>query len=366
MTNVLIVDDQEENLKSYKLYLEDAGLGWNILTAKNENEAKEILSKVHPIEAIVTDLVMLNEQSGIELLRLAKQKDQFTMVLIITAFDKLLDRYQAFEMGAFDCISKGVPGLITGQEILVKVKTALQFRKLILDGLKTQEKILFMKRYFDPKILDTIDRNPKLLDLQSRTLTIVFWDIRGFSALCEVLKANPLLISNFLREYFKISSETIFKHNGVLDKFIGDGVMALFGALDNSRDGGKEEAMNAISASLELRNRFNELLKEWLKQWSLYSPHKIDIGLACGVHTGEALVGNVGTDARDQFTALGAHVNLTQRILSYAGRNQILLSATTNARVNGAYKVAKVTTLENVKNIPGRFEVFEALGPSRS
>jgi class 3 adenylate cyclase len=223
-----------------------------------------------------------------------------------------------------------------------------------------------LKRYFDPRVFDAIERNPKLLDLQGRTLTIVFWDIRNFSALCEALKANPLLISNFLRDYFKITSDVIFKHYGVLDKFIGDGVMALFGALNSKDDGGKQDSGRAVQAAVELKNCFNKLLKKWTEQWSLYTPHKIDIGLACGIHTGEALVGNVGTETRDQFTALGSHVNFAQRVLSRAAKDQILVSATTNARVRRMFKVRRVTTLDDVKNIPGKFDIFEVLEHAKS
>ncbi|MBI4651305.1 response regulator [Candidatus Desantisbacteria bacterium] len=114
MANILIVDDKEDNLKAYKLALEDAGLGWNILTARNESVAQKIIMETHPIDVIITDLVMIDEQSGMEVLRFAKQKDPLVMVIILTAFEKKLDRYKTFELGAFDCLSKGVPQLSFG------------------------------------------------------------------------------------------------------------------------------------------------------------------------------------------------------------------------------------------------------------
>jgi len=258
MANILIVDDKEDNLKAYKLALEDAGLGWNILTAKNENEAQKILMEAQPIDVIITDLVMLSEQSGMEVLRLAKQKDPLVMVIILTAFEKILDRFKAFEMGAFDCLSKGVPGVKTGQEIIVKTKTALSFRELALNQIEYQKKLAFLKRYFDPKVFGAIDRNPELLNLQSKTLTVVFWDIRGFSALSEILKAHPILIAGFLREYFKVASEVIFRHQGVLDKFVGDGVMALFGAINGKGPEGRQDAINAARAAVEMKGCFEQ------------------------------------------------------------------------------------------------------------
>jgi class 3 adenylate cyclase/ActR/RegA family two-component response regulator len=359
MSNILIVDDKEDNLKAYKLALEDAGLGWNILTAKNEKEAQKILTGLQPIDVIITDLVMLSEQSGIEVLRLAKQKDPLVMVIILTAFEKILDRFKAFEMGAFDCLSKGVPGVKTGQEIIVKTKTALSFRDLALDQIKNQKKLAFLKRYFDPKVFGAIEQSPELLNIQSRTLTVVFWDIRGFSALCETLKAHPILIAGFLREYFQVASDVIFKHQGVLDKFVGDGVMALFGAINGKDTEGRQDAINAAKAAIEMKVCFEQVLKNWMEQWALYTPQTIDIGLGCGVHTGETLVGNVGTENRDHFTALGPHVNFAKRIESRAIKEQILISASTKARIVDHFELTKVDTISDVKNIPGIFDIFE-------
>jgi adenylate cyclase len=361
MANILLVDDKDENLKAYKLALEDSGNGWNIITANNENEAKTILSENRVVDVIITDLVMLCDQSGMEVLGYAKQKDPLVMVIILTAFDKILDRIKAFELGAFDCLSKGVPGIKTGQELVIKTANAIHFRELALQQIEYQNKLSFLKRYFDPRVYSAIERNPELLNIQSRTLTVVFWDIRGFSSLCETLKAHPTLIANFLKEYFKVASEVIFKHQGVLDKFIGDGVMALFGAINGNDKEGRIAAISATKASIEMKDRFDGILKTWLEQWILYTPQAIDIGLGCGIHTGESLVGNVGTVDRDHFTALGPHVNFAQRIESRAGKGKILISATTMARISEHFNLNKIDSINDVKNIAGTFEIYEVL-----
>ena len=361
MANILIVDDQNENLNAYKLALQDSGLGWNILTANNELEALKIISDVTIMDVIITDLVMLDEKSGLEVLRMAKQKDPLVMVIILTAFEKKLDRLTAFEMGAFDCISKGVPGVKTGQELILRTKTALSFRELAMTQIESQKKLNFLKRYFDQRVFAAIERNPELLDVQTKIITVVFWDIRGFSALCETLKAYPTLIAGFLKEYFKIASDIIFENQGVLDKFIGDGVMALFGAINGKDPEGRNSSINAAKAAIEMKNQFDVLLKSWIDQWLLYTPQSIDIGLGCGIHTGESVVGNVGTEKRDHFTALGPHVNFAQRIESRALRGQILISASTKIRIDGNFKLKKIDTINDVKNIAGSFEIFEVL-----
>lgn len=364
MPNILIVDDEPENLRSLKRYLEDAAPDWDVSTAQNENEAKGIIKEQSP-DVVITDLVMVTEQSGMKILRQVKENDPLVMVILVTAFEKKLERYRAFELGAFDCVLKNVPGVIAAEEILVKTKAALRFRELALDQIESQKRLAFLKRYFDPKVFGVIERNPELLNIQSRTLTIVFWDIRGFSALCEILKAHPTLIAGFLREYFKVASEVIFKHQGVLDKFIGDGVMALFGALNNKDKEGRQDAINAAKAAIEMKGCFEEVLQDWMEQWVLYTPQTIDIGLGCGMHTGETLVGNVGTESRDQFTALGPHVNFAQRIESKASKGQIRISASTNARIFHHFEVRKVDTISDVKNIPGSFDIFEVVEPKK-
>jgi adenylate cyclase len=243
----------------------------------------------------------------------------------------------------------------------VRSKTALRFRGLAKGEIANQKKLAFLKRYFDPKIFRVIEENPDLLNIRKKTVTIVFCDIRGFSRLCEILKEYPSLISSFLREYFGETSEIIFKHGGVLDKFIGDAVMAIFGAFDGEDDQGRNDSISAVTAAVEINAKFNSILGKWLEEWQLYTPQNIETGLGIGVHTGEVLIGNVGTEIRDQFTALGPHVNFAQRIETRTGIGQILISATTKSRVHQNFRLNKVGSINDVKNIPGTFDVFEII-----
>jgi adenylate cyclase len=151
----------------------------------------------------------------------------------------------------------------------------------------------------------------------------------------------------------------IFAHDGVLDKFIGDGVMALFGVLNHKDDNGEMDAAAAVRAAVELKPAFDKVVNKWMGKWQLYVPDKIEIGLGCGIHTGETLVGNVGTDFRDQFTALGPHVNFASRIESRSDQGQILISQSTKTRIKKSFKVSKVGEISDVKNIPGTFILYQ-------
>lgn len=355
MSRILIIDDEPENLDALKLALGDENPGWEIFTAAGEEEGREIverqLARREPIDVVLTDLVMESDQSGMNVLRAVRQIDPLIMAILFTAKEKSLDRYAALEYGAFDVVEKNIRGTAAVREINVKTRAALGYREW-------SQRIHFLQRYFDPRVFATIERDPSLLALKQRTITVCFWDIRGFSYLCEILKAHPVLIADFLREYCDLAARAIFEHGGLLDKFIGDGVMALFGVLNHRDDGGKHDALAAVRAGLALRDQFAGLLGRWMEQWSLYTPQTIEIGLGCGIHTGEALVGNVGTDFRDQFTALGPHVNFAARIEGRASRGQVLISQTTEGRVKGVVKTQLAGTINDVKNIPGEFKLF--------
>ena len=111
-----------------------------------------------------------------------------------------------------------------------------------------------LEKYVDPVVLEQI-RDPELVTMQNKILTIVFWDLSGFSVLCEKLKSHKELIVEFLREYFSEAAVIIQKHKGVLDKFMGDGIMAFFGYKDtDANDNGRKGAISAVKAAIELRN----------------------------------------------------------------------------------------------------------------
>ena len=352
MPRILIVDDEQQNRDALRLALSDANPDWTILTAESDTEGKAILQEGMtnrtPIDVVLTDLVMANEQSGMSMLEEARRVDPLIMAILFTAKEKSLDRYRAFDFGAFDVVEKNIRGTTAVREIIIKTRAALRYREW-------SQQINFLRRYFDPKVFELITNDPSILTLHERTVTVAFWDIRGFSQLCETLKAHPTLIADFLREYCEAAAHTIFKNNGLLDKFIGDGVMALFGVLEEVPGDDSDGVLSAIQAARDLRNEFERISMKWGEEWSLYTPQKITIGLGAGIHTGSVLVGNVGTDFRDQFTALGPHVNFAARIEARSQAGQVLLSQSSYARVRNHVTAVSAGEISDVKNIPGTF-----------
>lgn len=362
---VLLVDDQEENLSSIALFLANRAREWRVLQAKSVADAIGALT-ANNVDLVVTDLRMETETAGLDVVAAARKKDPLAMVLLVTAYDRTIDRYKAYELGAFDCIAKNSAGIDAAEEILVKAKAALGFQSLAREHAAAQARVDTLNRYFDKRLLEIIERRPELLELHAATLSVCFWDIRGFSRLSELLRHKPDLIAGFLREYFKAGSDVMYAHEGIVDKFIGDGIMGLFGVIPSGDDEGRGIAKDAILAAFDLRDAFRRLLKDWLARWKFHTTQAIDIGLGCGIHTGEVLVGRVESAGREQFTALGSVVNFAARLEARAKGGEILVSGTTEARIAGLFEVESVGTISDVKNIPGDHVVFRVVGPSKA
>lgn len=183
-------------------------------------------------------------------------------------------------------------------------------------------------KYVSPAIVDDILRDPKRLSLGGRreTLTILFSDIRGFTTLAEKLDARVL--SEFLNDYLGMQTEIIFEHGGTLDKYIGDAVMAFWGAPLSQTDHA-ERACRAATAMVQTleANRARYLEK-----------YGITVNMGIGVHTGEVSVGNMGSSRSFSYTVIGDTVNLASRLegaTKYFGA-EILTTRTTLQAISGA------------------------------
>jgi adenylate cyclase len=148
----------------------------------------------------------------------------------------------------------------------------------------------------------------------NQTITVLFADIRGFTRISE--HARPEVVVHLLNKYFSQMTEIIFSYGGTLDKYIGDGLMALFGAPTVT----PEDASNALKAAVDMQRRIIEINEE------LRTEGFKEIGVGIGLHTGEATVGYIGSDRRSEYTAIGDTVNLASRLESNAKGGQILLS----------------------------------------
>ncbi len=151
----------------------------------------------------------------------------------------------------------------------------------------------------------------------NQTITVLFADIRGFTSISE--KENPEKVVSLLNKFFSAMTDIIFANGGTLDKYIGDGLMALFGAPTAT----EEDALNSVKAAVTMQKKIRELNPE------LRAEGLPEISMGIGLHTGEATIGYIGSDKRSEYTAIGDTVNLAARLQSNASGGQILMSDAT-------------------------------------
>jgi class 3 adenylate cyclase len=172
------------------------------------------------------------------------------------------------------------------------------------------------------------------------------------------------LVVEFLKEYYAEATEIIHKYDGVLDKFIGDGVMAFFG-FHGGNDDASKHAIYAVNAALELKESFEKIKIIWLDIWrNKVKDDNISIGLKCGINTGYSIVGRIPTKEREEFTAIGTSVNLASRLEGKATSNQIIVSSHTRERVQNQFstKPITITAGEEIKAFEHIREYYEVLG----
>ena len=249
-----------------------------------------------------------------------------------------LDPFAAFTPDHLELISA------VAAQTAVTVETVKAHKRLAREEVARANYSRFMPEYVVKQLLNS--PNSFSLGGVNQTVTVLFADIRGFTALAE--NEKPEKVVGLLNRYFSAMSEIIFAHGGTLDKYIGDGLMAIFGAPTAS----EEDALNAVKAAVTMQKRLR-LLNEELRAEG-YAAVSIGIGL----HTGEALIGYIGSDKRSEYTAIGDTVNLAARLESNAEGGQILMSEATAAASGNLIPVAAREPL-TVKNRVQPVKVLE-------
>jgi adenylate cyclase len=176
-----------------------------------------------------------------------------------------------------------------------------------------------------------------------REVTVLFADIRGFTNLSEGLKA-PRVVS-LLNEIFQLASDRILENGGTIDKFMGDSVMAYFGAPVPQED----HSLRAVQAAIEILQGVHERNCEIQ---TLADSDKLPVELGIGIHSGVVVVGNIGSDRRTDFTAVGDAVNVAHRLEKLARPSEILVSEAVQRRIRGAVEMR----FEGERQLSGREE----------
>lgn len=204
------------------------------------------------------------------------------------------------------------------------------------------------KRYVAPEIVNKILESKEDLELGGKMtdIAVLFVDIRGFTPMSEV--ASPLEVVEILNRYFDLTSHCILRNKGTLDKFVGDATMAIFNAPIKQED----YVYQAVKTAWDMVRESYALNQELIEKYGR------TVGFGIGVHCGQAVVGNIGTKIRMDYTAIGDTVNTAARLESNAPAGQILISRAVADQLEGRIKV---TSLGNTIKLKGKAEGFEVL-----
>lgn len=200
-------------------------------------------------------------------------------------------------------------------ETSIAVDNALTHKRLVREELARAK----YRRFMPPHVVDEILANPNTLSLggTNSCITALFSDIRGFTSMSEMLK--PQVVVQILNEYFADMTPIVFEYQGLLDKFMGDGLMALFGVPYASDDA----ASSAVAAAIAMQRRMTKVNE------GLVAEGLSEITIGIGINTGTATVGYIGSRERTDYTAIGDAVNLAARLEKQAQAGQIIISSFT-------------------------------------
>ncbi|HAG81318.1 MAG TPA: adenylate/guanylate cyclase domain-containing response regulator [Cyanobacteria bacterium UBA12227] len=344
---ILLVDDDPMNLFLLEELLGDEG--YTLLTAASGTEALAVAKESIP-DLILLD-VMMPEMDGFEVCQRLRQdpKLQTVSVIFLTALDDDQSRLRGLDMMGDDYLTKP----INSQLLLAKITNILRLSKMrsqqsrqqviaaweVNDYISEKFRLFVPEQYLDriaPEGVESI----RLGNAREEEITVVFCDIRGFTAIAESQSAMETF--KWLNAFFTQMSQAIASHHGFVDKFLGDALLAIF-------DRPEYHAADAINAALTMQDYLKEFNRD-LDQYKLESP--INIGI--GIHTGLGLIGTVGSDQRMDSTVIGDVVNTAARLeeLTKIYKCPILASHTTLTHVK--------TRVNNVESETQEFQSFES------
>jgi adenylate cyclase len=230
-----------------------------------------------------------------------------------------LDPFAAFKPDDLELISA------VAAQTAIAVENARAHERLAREEVARANYSRFLPEYVVKQMLE----NPESFKLGgvNQTITILFADIRGFTRISE--HSPPEKIVSLLNRYFSAMTDIIFAHGGTLDKYLGDGLMALFGAPTTT----PEDASNALNAAVAMQRRILGINQE------LRDEGLPEIGVGMGLHTGEVIVGYIGSERRSEYTAIGDTVNTSSRLESNAHGGEILISDATAKAARSRYKL---------------------------
>lgn len=344
MAKILVVDDEVdlEVLIKQKFRQKIREQQYDFLFAINGRHALEQLERHKDVELVLSDINM-PEMDGLTLLAKLNEKNLLLKSVVVSAYGDMENIRTAMNRGAFDFITK--PVNFTDLELTIE-KTLLHVKQM-KETLKAIRENDILKMYVAEDVLNFMggsEIEARLMNNETIEATVAFIDICGFTRISE--QETPDTVVKLLNSYFDLITKEIILQNGVIDKFIGDCVMAVFR--------GDHHLDRAMDACLAVRDKINELPET--------GSNKFIPKVSIGVNSGEMVSGNIGsaTLRRLDFTVIGDTVNTAQRLQSKAEPGQIIISEKSYEQINQFFNCRKIGEV-NMKNKSEAITIYEVI-----
>jgi adenylate cyclase len=377
---ILIVDDNPTNREVLQVRLNSQG--YEVITAVDGEDA---LAKVREFEPDLVLLdVMMPKLDGISVVKQLKQdsKLRFIPVILVTAKADTRDVVIGLDAGGDDYLTKPfeqaalvarVRSMLRIKELHDKVQMqAAQLQeqteqlsswnqlleKRVTDQLAEIERIGRLQRFLAPQVARMI-ASSELPEAQlashRREVTVVFCDLRGFTSFTE--SAEPEEVMAVLREYHESLGELIFRYEGTLERFLGDGIMIIF----NDPIPCPDHTERAVRLALDMRESIDGLAKAWRRKG-----HALGFGI--GIASGYATLGQIGFEHRREYTAIGSVTNLASRLCGEARPGQIVISQRVFGLVEASVEAAPIgdLTLKGFNRPIPAYDILRWRGPTQA
>lgn len=320
MTKILVADDETdlEILIRQKFRQKIREQHYDFVFAVNGNDALEKLQQ-HPDIAIVLSDINMPEMDGLTLLGKLGDVAPLSKAVIVSAYGDMDNIRTAMNRGAFDFVTKPV----NFEDLEITMEKTIRHVNQMKETLQAIKENNILKMYVDTNVLSYMgsrEYEASLTENETIEATVAFLDICDFTAISE--KESPDVVVKMLNDYFDVMVKEILAQNGIIDKFMGDCVMAVFK--------GQYHLDRAIDAALAIRNKIAALPTSYG-----FVP-KVSIG----INSGEMISGNIGSVAlrRLDYTVIGDTVNTAQRLQSVAASSQIVINAEAYEKVKLSFQ----------------------------
>ncbi|MCR4316352.1 MAG: response regulator [Planctomycetes bacterium] len=354
---ILVVDDVTSIRELLRRVLET--FGYDVVTASSGDEAVLLLSPGFDI--VLTDISMPGVASGIDVLKKARAVGNID-VIMMTGFPELDVTIGALREGAYDFLIKpisldaiqaAVTRCMHKRELSAELIREKALRSELEFAYSELQKAERLKRTFGqfvtPEVMNEILKEGEDFMHRGRqcVVTMLFSDVRGFTNFAR--KHDPVKVVEDLNQLHEIVIGCVGNQHGTLNKFMGDGLLALFGAPRPMED----HASAAVRAAVEAQQRIDEYAQKRKEA----GEEVLQVGI--GISTGEVVAGCIGTTSRTEYSVIGHAVNLASRLEGAARPGQILISGDTSELINGSFNLRRMrnTRLRGIGSLSNIREV---------